>query len=77
MEKASESVMVTCRLSKALVERVDYAVRNIPTGETLSRSRAIEAALTAWVNAAEQELTRLGVFNEETAKALAKAAAGR
>lgn len=54
-------MMVSARVPKALVARVDYAVRNTMSAAVTNRSSAIEAALEIWTAIeADQLKERLG-----------------
>lgn len=61
MIKNAKTMMVSARLPAALIDRVDFAVRNVDSRTVKNRSDAISEALSQWVAAQDRELERLGV----------------
>lgn len=55
-----KSPMISARLPRALVERVDYVARNAE-GPITNRSKAVRAALEAWLPEQEKKLQALGL----------------
>jgi predicted DNA-binding protein len=54
--------MISGRLPKALVERLDYVCRNIDSETVKNRSAALREALEAWLPGREDRLRELGVL---------------
>lgn len=54
--------MVSLRLPKGLVARVDFVARNTDSETVKSRSAALHAAVEAWLPAQERRLEELGVL---------------
>ena len=59
---ATNTIMISGRLPKALVERVDYVTRNIDSDTIKNRSAALREALEAWLPGREDRLRELGVL---------------
>lgn len=57
-----KDVMVSARLPKELVERMDYAARNIDSEVVKNRSTALRDALEKWLPGVEDRLRELGVL---------------
>jgi len=56
---------VSIRLPLGLVERLDFVVRNSDSDTLTDRSRAILAAVRAWLPAQEDQLRKLGLTPPE------------
>jgi len=65
---AINTIMISGRLPKALVERVDYVTRNIDSDTIKNRSAALREALEAWLPGREDRLRELGVLSAKTRK---------
>jgi Arc/MetJ-type ribon-helix-helix transcriptional regulator len=59
---AINTIMISGRLPKALVERLDYVTRNIDSETVNNRSAALREALEAWLPGREDRLRELGVL---------------
>jgi metal-responsive CopG/Arc/MetJ family transcriptional regulator len=64
MDEERKSIMVSTRLPVELVARADFIVRNTD-GDIKSRSRAVLAALQAWLPIQEKKLENLGVISKK------------
>jgi Arc/MetJ-type ribon-helix-helix transcriptional regulator len=62
MDEERKTVMVSGRLPKALVARLDYVTRNIDSETIKNRSAALREALEAWLPGREDRLRELGVL---------------
>lgn len=62
MGSERKTVMISGRLPAALVERVDYVVRNIDSDTIKNRSTALREALEAWLPGREDRLRELGIL---------------
>lgn len=62
MTTERKSTMVSARLPGALVDRLDYAVRNTDDKDVRSRSTALRVAVEAWALSQEEKLRVLGVL---------------
>lgn len=62
MGSERKATMVSGRLTKELVERMDYVVRNIDSNTIVNRSAALRDALEAWLVVKEDRLRELGVL---------------
>ncbi len=58
-----KTVMISGRLPRALVERLDYVTRNIDSETVKNRSAALREALEAWLPGREDRLRDLGVLS--------------
>ena len=67
MADECKSPMVSARLPRTLVERVDFVTRNIDSGVD-NRSKAIKAALEAWLPEMENRLVKLGILEKTHAR---------
>ena len=56
------TIMISGRLPKALVERLDYVTRNIDSETVKNRSAALREALEAWLPGREDRLRELGIL---------------
>lgn len=63
---AINSVMISGRLPKALVERLDYVTRNIDSETVKNRSAALREALEAWLPGREDRLRELGILAKKS-----------
>lgn len=61
MANECKSPMVSARLPRLLVERVDFVTRNTD-GDITNRSKALRAALETWLPAQEERLMQLGIL---------------
>lgn len=61
MTPERKGTMLSARVPKTLVERVDFITRNIDTPVD-NRSKAVVAALEAWVPGQEERLRELGLL---------------
>lgn len=61
MTPERKGTMLSARVPKTLVERVDFVTRNIDT-DVDNRSKAVVAALEAWVPGQEERLRELGIL---------------
>ena len=59
---AVNTIMISGRLPKALVERLDYVTRNIDSDTVKNRSAALREALEAWLPGREDRLRELGIL---------------
>lgn len=66
MPPERKTVMISVRLPVALVTRVDFIARNTTSEATANRSKALHAAVEAWVPTQEKRLTELGVIEKKT-----------
>jgi predicted DNA-binding protein len=66
MDPERNSVMISGRLPKALVERLDYVTRNIDSETVKNRSAALREALEAWLPGREDRLRELGILAKKT-----------
>jgi predicted DNA-binding protein len=57
------TIMISGRLPKALVERLDYVTRNIDSETVKNRSAALREALEAWLPGREDRLRELGILS--------------
>jgi Arc/MetJ-type ribon-helix-helix transcriptional regulator len=57
-----KSTMVSARVPKDLVSRVDFVARNIDSDVIKNRSAAVQAALEAWLPGQEDRLRDLGIL---------------
>jgi predicted DNA-binding protein len=60
---AVNTIMISGRLPKALVERLDYVTRNIDSETVKNRSAALREALEAWLPGREDRLRELGILS--------------
>lgn len=60
-----KDVMVSARLPKPLVARVDYVARNIDSDILKNRSAVLQAALEAFLPSQEDRLVQLGVLQKK------------
>ena len=58
---SEQSKMISVRLPKELVARVDFVARNAP-GPVKNRSTAVLAALKEWLSGQEKGLADLGLL---------------
>jgi len=58
--------MLSARLPRALVERVDFVARNIDTPGITNRSAAVYDALLKWLPEQEKRLVALGLAPPKT-----------
>lgn len=65
---AINTIMISGRLPKALVERLDYVTRNIDSDTIKNRSAALREALEAWLPGCEDRLRELGVMAPKARK---------
>jgi Arc/MetJ-type ribon-helix-helix transcriptional regulator len=68
MDAERKTVMISGRLPKALVERVDYVTRNIDSDTIKNRSAALREALEAWLPGCEDRLRALGIMAAKVRK---------
>lgn len=68
MDPERNSVMISGRLPKALVERLDYVTRNIDSETVKNRSAALREALEAWLPGREDRLRELGILSAKARK---------
>jgi Arc/MetJ-type ribon-helix-helix transcriptional regulator len=68
MDTERKTVMISGRLPKALVERLDYVTRNIDSETVKNRSAALREALEAWLPGREDRLRELGVLGAKKAR---------
>jgi Arc/MetJ-type ribon-helix-helix transcriptional regulator len=67
MADECKSPMISARLPRALVERVDFVTRNTE-GDATNRSKAVRAALETWLPEEERRLKQLGLAPPEKAR---------
>ena len=65
---AVNTIMISGRLPRALVERLDYVTRNIDSETVKNRSAALREALEAWLPGREDRLRELGVLGAKKAR---------
>lgn len=65
MGQEQKSVMLSARLPKPLVERLDYVARNTDSDNVKNRSTALRSAIEAWLPGQEQRLTDLGILQKK------------
>jgi Arc/MetJ-type ribon-helix-helix transcriptional regulator len=65
---AVNTIMISGRLPKALVERLDYVTRNIDSDTVKNRSAALREALEAWLPGREDRLRELGILGAKKAR---------
>lgn len=58
----AKGTTVSARMPKALVERVDFVVRNSEPEAIRNRSTALQLALEAWLPSEETRLSNLGLL---------------
>jgi predicted DNA-binding protein len=68
MDPERKTVMISGRLPVALVERLDYVIRNIDSETVKNRSAALREALEAWLPGCEDRLRELGVLSAKKAR---------
>lgn len=65
MTPERKSTMVSARLPRELVARVDFVVRNSEPETVKNRSTALEMAVLAWLPNEEERLRSLGVLSKK------------
>jgi predicted DNA-binding protein len=68
MDVDRKTIMISGRLPKALVERLDYVTRNIDSETVKNRSAALREALEAWLPGREDRLRELGILSVKARK---------
>jgi predicted DNA-binding protein len=68
MDTERKTVMISGRLPKGLVERLDYVTRNIDSETVKNRSAALREALEAWLPGREDRLRELGILGAKKAR---------
>lgn len=63
MVPENKAKLLTARLPAVLMARVDFVTRNT-TNDVTNRSRAVRAALEAWLGPEELRLEQLGVLKK-------------
>jgi len=61
MTDTSNTAMVSARLPKRLIKRVEFIIRNTPSTAVRNRTDAIAQALDAWTARQYVELSALGL----------------
>jgi len=64
----NRSTMISARLPKDTVARVDFVVRNIDNDDLVTRSAALQAALETWLPPQEKRLVELGLTPPKKAR---------
>lgn len=65
MASERKDTMVSARVPKAVVTRLDYVTRNIDSETVRNRSAAMLAALEAWLPGQEKRLEELGIITKK------------
>jgi predicted DNA-binding protein len=68
MDTERKTVMISGRLPKGLVERLDYVTRNIDSETVKNRSAALREALESWLPGREDRLRELGILSAKARK---------
>lgn len=66
MSTERKDVMVSARLAKSTVERLDFIARNTDDARVKNRSTAVEAAIESQLIVWEDRLKELGVIPKKT-----------